>query len=159
MENFIEAIVAIGITIVSGLSVRCLIDGAVPMPNRPDPLDAKDWQAIIERTDTGKWIGFFERLLLLMCFLMSEYTIVAGWLAFKVAAKWEAWTNIIQVPNTIENIPQIIWYRAKKQFGSWVLSRFLLGTLVNILIAAMAAHLGRHTFEILAWLCTVRNAA
>lgn len=159
MENFIEAIVAIGITIVLGLSVRCLVEGAVPKPIRPSLVDEDAWQGITERVHTGKWIGFFERLLLLMSFWIPEYTIAAGWFAFKVAAKWEAWANIIQVPTTIDGIPQLAWYQAKKRFGSWLLSRFLVGTLVNVLIAAVAAYLGRHTFEFVGWLRAMSNAA
>jgi hypothetical protein len=124
MENFIEAIVAIVITIVLGLSVRCIVEGAVPKPIRPTPMDEETWNGITEPVQAGKWIGFFERLLLLMSFWTSQYTIVAGWFAFKVAAKWEAWANIIKLPATIDSIPELTWYRAKKQFGSWLLSRF-----------------------------------
>lgn len=157
MENFIEAVVAISIAVVIGLGVRCFIEWAVPEPKRPTAIVEDDWQAFVERVHVGKWIGFFERLLILVSFWMREYTIIAGWLGFKVAAKWEAWTNIILVPTSMGNIPPLAWYQARKQFGSWVLSRFLIGTLINILIGALATYFGRNSFEFVNWLCATKE--
>jgi hypothetical protein len=43
-------------------------------------------------------IGFFERILFFAGFCLEQYTIIGGWLVFKLGAKWEVWKNIIAFP-------------------------------------------------------------
>src|SRR5690242_12873675 len=46
---------------------------------------------------SGIALGWMESALFFVGVLFQSETIVGGWLAFKLAAKWESWTNIIAV--------------------------------------------------------------
>lgn len=151
-HQLLEIVAAIVITVILGLGVGNLIESVIPRPNRPKPIKEEVWKAMDKRVYTGKWIGFFERLVSLMSFWIPAYAIIGGWLAFKVAAKWEVWKNIIRVPDSLEGIPQLAWYQARVAYGSWLHSRFLLGTLLNVLIGAISAYLGQHVWQFLGWL-------
>jgi hypothetical protein len=61
---------------------------------------------------------------------------IGGWLAFKIAAKWEVWKNIHKFPDKFTDDPSNILdeLRARNEIGSITLSRFLIGTLGNILV-------------------------
>lgn len=153
MEEFVE--IATGIAIATGLGsgVRYLLSSAAPQPARPDQIPVEVWTQIVERTAGGKWIGALERYLSLAAFWTENPSLIAGWLAFKVAAKWEVWKHIVQVPPALEGIPPIQWYGIRSLLGSWILTRFWLGTLVNILIGLAATYLGLHTYDLIGWLC------
>ncbi|MFZ2445291.1 MAG: hypothetical protein WAW37_02950 [Syntrophobacteraceae bacterium] len=91
--------------------------------------------------EAGRWMGVFERLLCFLAFAIEGYSIIGGWFAFKVAAKWNAWKDIIRVPDTLErkHISTLEYYQAKREYGTWELSRFLIGTLLNVLIGFTAS--------------------
>jgi hypothetical protein len=100
------------------------------------------------RRFAGDWIGFLERMLAFVAFWQDELTIVAGWFAFKLAAKWETWKNIVQFPDTLPGTDVVDYLRARNALGSWLLGRFLLGTALNVLIGFVAAFVGRRWREI-----------
>jgi hypothetical protein len=153
MDQFIEFCFGIGATIALGAGVGQLLEITVPKPTRPKSIKEKDWQLVFELHGVGGPIGFFERLLSLVAFWISqEYILIVGWLAFKVAAKWEAWKNIRQIPTSLPGINPLAWFRIRNAFGSWVLSRYLVGTLVNILIGALGMYLGKNSFVAIDWL-------
>jgi uncharacterized membrane protein YeaQ/YmgE (transglycosylase-associated protein family) len=154
LNQLIEIGFGILITIVLGLGVTPFIEKKVPKLEKPDSIKDEDWGAITKRSGAGEWIGFFERILSFISFTVSEYAIFGGWLAFKLAAKWEVWKNIVQVPSNLEGISPLVWYQVRKAFGSWILSRFLLGTLMNALIGAIGAYSGRYCCEYFGWLCS-----
>lgn len=159
MEDFTEAVVAVVVTMVLGIGVGGFMDWAVPEPTCPAAIEPEQWRALTERVGAGKGIGYLERLLILLAFWIGEHELVVAWFAFKVAAKWEAWTNIVQVPAALDSIPPLAWVQGRLQLGSWILSRFLVGTLINVLIAAVAAYLGRNSVEFVHWLCSLTLAA
>lgn len=82
-----------------------------------------------------EWLGGFETSLFFFSFYEKDAAVIgAAWLAFKVAAKWASWQHVIKVPEkllpkttTLEDI------QIRNQWGSWLLSRFLLGTLFNLI--------------------------
>lgn len=158
MENFVEGIIAIMVAAGLGSGVRCFLNWAVQMPQPPGGITQAEWNAITKRVDAGGPIGFFERLLIALSFFTEKEAIIAAWFGFKVAAKWEAWKNIVQVPSRVDQIPQLAWFQVTKLFGSWVLSRFLVGTLVNLAIGAFAAYVGKNSFELVSWLYVLRIA-
>lgn len=85
---------------------------------------------------------------------MDKYEIIGGWLAFKVAAKWEVWKNIVQVPDSLGKSP-IEYLKARSALGSYILTRFLVGTLANVLVGLVAAHIGRHAKDILTFVSSL----
>ncbi len=154
IDQPMEVITGLAFTIVVGFGVGWFLRKAAPEPKRPHLVGEDDWKAIVERVGYGDWLGFLERLLSFIAFAASEYAIVGGWLAFKLAAKWEVWKNIIHVPANIESIPPLPWYQARKQFGSWLLSRFLIGTLANVVIGFVGVRFGKLYCTYSGWFCS-----
>ena len=60
-------------------------------------------------------------------------------LAFKVASKWNAWTNIIAVPKELPGLDPLEYLAARRKWGSRVLVTFLVGTLANVLAGYFGA--------------------
>ena len=88
------------------------------------------------------WLGILERVLSYGAILGGVPIAIAGWLAFKVASKWQVWANVVQVPKeTSSNLgkTEVGALIARHRWGSYVLMRFLLGTLSNILVGAALA--------------------
>ena len=168
MEEFWRIIIAIAFTLIVGLFVGPFLDAKTKeaKPSAPAPIKEEDWNKVIDRASAGMWLGIFERLISLAAFWMSAPVIIAGWLAFKVASKWEVWRNVVQVPFTLkvpdavknadssENVSQLAYLKARNRWGSWLLTRFLLGTLINILIGLVAYYVGQHWCEITGMLCS-----
>lgn len=145
------ALGALGIVLLAGLGVRPLLDFVAPSPEAPEGVDKQFWGRLVDRTDGGPWIGTGERLLFVTAVLMREPTLIAGWLAFKLASKWESWKNVIQVPKELKSVPdEQEWFVARSDLGSWLLNRFWLGTLSNVLAAFAAAKLGSALAELAA---------
>jgi hypothetical protein len=90
-----------------------------------------------EKGGGGKQLGVLERVLFFGSLGLGRYEVAAGWLAFKVAAKWASWQHITRMPDKIfpNDVARDVEY--KNMVGSRVLGRFLIGTLYNILCAAI----------------------
>lgn len=114
--------IGLATTVLLGFAVHSFLKWAVAEPTNPEGLKVEDWKKIIERSPGGVWIGLFERIICLLSFWTTQYTIIGAWLAFKVAAKWEVWKNIIQVPNSLDGVHPLTWYKARNALGSWVLA-------------------------------------
>lgn len=151
MNTVSEFIIGLTLLILLGFFVRPFLKAVIAEPKAPEGLKEEDWEKIIERSPGGTWIGLFERIISLLAFWDVQHNIVilGAWLAFKVAAKWEVWKNVVQVPRTLEGVQDLKWYQARNAIGSWLLARFLVGTLINILIGALTAYAGLHSTEII----------
>jgi hypothetical protein len=77
----------------------------------------------------GKQLGTLERLLFFSSFRPEAYVVIAGWLAFKVAAKWASWQHIAKLTDVDTKLEDRI------RLSSHLLGRFLNGTLYNALCA------------------------
>ena len=103
----------------------------------PSELVAKKWKQVVKGNEGGAWIGRLERTLYLFAFCALGGTgaaaVVAAWLAFKVAAKWQAWTQTVALPETLDGVDPMDYLVARRRWGSHVLSTFLVGTLSNVL--------------------------
>ena len=74
-----------------GPLVKC-IQRSAPL----NPLNAAlkgKWQELTKGNEGGKLLGDQERLLFFSAFWMDWPAVIAAWLAFKVASKWNAWTT------------------------------------------------------------------
>jgi hypothetical protein len=121
-----------------GLPVKRFLKRKIKEPTSPEGLE-KDCGKIIQRSPGGTWIGFFERIISLVSFWSGQHNILGAWLAFKVAAKWEVWKNIVQVPANIDGVEPLKWYQARNALGSWVLARFLIAEEVPQIQSARGA--------------------
>lgn len=89
----------------------------------------------------GRSIGILESLLFYLSLVVGYPVFIGAWLVFKVAAKWETWAHVVRLPELSESDMKSQQVEDRIRFGSWLLSRFLLGTLLNIAIAVFAAWL------------------
>jgi hypothetical protein len=119
-------------------------------------VDPRLKDAVTGAENAGAYIGLLERVLFFTALSMGANGpfIIAGYLGFKVAAKWEAWRNIVKVPRRLEDIAggeeNLDYFLLRKHWGSIRLSTFLVGTLYNMLCAMAGYFVSRMvTFPIL----------
>jgi hypothetical protein len=86
----------------------------------------------------NKWLGRFEVTFFYLC-LFFQPVGIGAWLAFKVAAKWNSWTHIIkiQVKDTKIGIDELEYLGLRNKLATAVAQKFLIGTMGNILAAAV----------------------
>lgn len=92
-----------------GLLVGPLVKYVKQLASIPPPGEAlaQKWNRLTKDADVvkgGWWLGHFERLLFFGAVWPESYEIIAGWLAFKVASKWEVWSSIISVPEKLTGV-------------------------------------------------------
>ena len=159
MKKILEFIKGLLFGIVINVCVGWILKVTVPKPKHPDFIKDEDWDEFMNRSggNRGAWIGFFERLLIFLFVWLNQPTIIVAWFAFKVAAKWESWKNIAQVPHTLKDVDDITWYRVRHSLGSWILARFLIGTIINILVGTIAGLIVRNYYNLSALLPQIKN--
>jgi hypothetical protein len=116
----------------------------------PEGVSAEKWRELVAgNARAARWLGSLEGLLAYASSLMFDKNaalIIGGYLAFKVASKWESWQNIIQVPQSLTGVSEIDFLRARRQWGTTIYLRFLIGTLLDVLfgffVAAIVKGLG-----------------
>jgi hypothetical protein len=101
-----------------------------------------------EKGGGGKQLGVLERVLFFGSLWIGRYEVVAGWLAFKVAAKWASWQHITRMPEQIFPNDVTKDIEIKRKVGSCVLGRFLNGTIYNILCAVIGWVVGTIAYRI-----------
>ena len=87
-----------------------------------------------ESAGGGQFLGLLERLLFYISAWPNLAVLAAGWLAFKAAAKWASWQHVYKVPETLS-------LNKKNRLASWLLGRFLIGTLYNAMCGLVGAGL------------------
>jgi hypothetical protein len=116
-------------------------------PPAPEGIGSEEWDVIYKigksdywyKASASTWLGIFERLIFLAA--LDHPEVIVGWLAFKVAAKWEVWRNVVQVPTSL-GMNDTSFLKTRMTWGSWILMRFLIGTSLNILVVLLAFYLG-----------------
>jgi hypothetical protein len=101
----------------------------------------------------GKLLGNLERLVAASAVWTSSYEIIVGLLAFKVASKWEIWSNVVRLPDEIPGIEPLTYLRARRLWGSNMLMRFLIGSFANVLLGFAAAYGGRELSAVILAAC------
>jgi hypothetical protein len=87
----------------------------------------------------GTFLGLLEILSFFFAIILDAQLFIGAWLAFKVAAKWESWANIVQMKPLTSDDLHSIEFENRHRFGAWVMNRFLLGTMLNIMLAGLGA--------------------
>lgn len=107
----------------------------------PEGIEKEKWSNVIGKDikEPGKWLGILERVLIFLAVWVQEYTIIVAWLVFKVGTKWEVWSNIVKVPDSIGESSALSYLQARRAWGAKLLSSFLIGTISNILIGLIVA--------------------
>ena len=106
------------------------------------------WKELTSGNEGGAYLGYLERLLFFGAFWNEASIVIAAWLAFKVASKWNAWTNVISVPKEIRKINEFDYLIARRRWGSHVLVTFLVGTLSNLILGYLGMVVVRYTYSL-----------
>jgi hypothetical protein len=104
------------------------------------------WSQLTEplTEESGRRLGDLERFVFFGALWMSQPIAIGGWLAFKIASKWHAWSSIIRMPDSLgEGVDPVGFLRARLAWSSLILTRSLVGTLFNIAAAVAAVGIGR----------------
>jgi len=151
---------AVGLIATIGLGwlmVKRLLDCASKGMNESPPpgMSCALWDELKSIGDSGKYIGCLERILFFIVLFAQQPLLIGGILAFKVAAKWEAWKNIVQIPEQMPKgfCSEISYFSFKRQWGSKLLTRFLVGTFSNILIAFVGYGVYKLVLEFVSLYC------
>lgn len=145
MLTFWQVLIGLLAMLILGLGVKPLMDYAKRSMHLPPPsarLKAQ-WVALTKGNEGGRVLGYLERFLFFGAFWAEAQIVVGAWLAFKVASKWNAWSNIVAVPQAIEGLDPIDYLIARRSWGSHLLMTFLIGTLSNLIIGFLAVEIGR----------------
>jgi hypothetical protein len=148
LNVILQVIFGLVATLLLGLAVKPLLDYAKKSMPLPPPSEgtATQWAAVTGGNEGGRYLGHLERLLFFCAFMAGAEAVVAGWLAFKVASKWNVWTNVVAVPKELPGIEPLDYLVARRSWGSHVLMTFLLGTLANVLAAFLGVLVARHGY-------------
>jgi hypothetical protein len=153
VSTFGQLIFGLALTFVVGLCVNPLLKY---VRKRMSPIDPPNeamkekWVALTEGNEGGWVLGNLERLLFFSAFWMDASAVTAAWLAFKVASKWNAWSNVISVPKSaLPNVDEFDFLIARRRWGSQLLATFLVGTISNIIIGLLGVVVGRHGYELI----------
>jgi hypothetical protein len=101
------------------------------------------WKELTSGNEGGEFIGRIERFIFFVAFLIGAPVVVGGWLAFKVASKWNAWTNITAVPKQVEGLADLDAAIGRRRWASHVLTTFLVGTGYNVCAGMLGAAVAR----------------
>src|SRR3990172_13278693 len=136
-ETIVGSVVGFLVVLGLGNSVKkivnsCTKDLEINVPTGLSESVWKDYTANIS-AEGGKMIGFFERTLAFVSIWTGLVAVLGGWLAFKLASKWQVWSSIIKLPDEIEGVQPLEYAVARRKWGSKVFTRFVVGTIANIL--------------------------
>jgi len=143
--EYILHIVAIVVCYFTGSYIGKFINHATQDIEKvsPEGISEEEWKTFVEpegRDESGRWIGTLERVLAYFSIFLGAYVVLGGWLVFKVGSKWQTWTNVIKIPETLNNCENDFSYlRARQRWGSWLYMRFIIGTITNVLVGVILA--------------------
>jgi hypothetical protein len=103
-----------------------------------DPETEREWDELVCHRDmAGHWIGFFERLIFFAVTYVggSAWGAIGVWLAFKVAAKWEAWHHMGYVPDAIHHVRPLKLALVRRRWAAEGYATFMIGTVLNLIVA------------------------
>jgi len=115
--------IAVGllITLLLGFGAKPLLRQATKSmsPLRPPSAALTDqWAILTSASEGGAMLGWLERFIFFVALWAEAHILIGAWLAFKVASKWQAWSNVISVPNSIEGLDPIDFLIARRSWGS-----------------------------------------
>ncbi|WCM49126.1 hypothetical protein OH720_19205 [Pseudomonas sp. WJP1] len=150
LAHLVQILAGLVVTFLLGLTVKPLLTHATKSMSLPPPSSAlaSEWVRVVSKNEGGSVLGPLERFLFFCAFLVNADVVVAGWLAFKVASKWNVWTNIVSVPKDIPDIDPIGFLIARRSWASHLLVTFLVGTLANVIAGFLGVVVARHGYAV-----------
>ncbi len=151
MNTFVPALIGITVTLSLQIGVGGLVQwtkNVIPLTPPNDSM-AEKWKTLTgDTSEPGSLLGKLECILFFGAAWSNSYELIAGWLAFKVASKWEAWSTITAVPLELKGAEDLDYLIARRRWGDQRLMTFLIGTLGNVVAAFVGAFIGHHANQI-----------
>ncbi len=137
---FVALIVAV-LSWVGGFVVRWILRASTGDTAPPKGFSEESWSSLVSPLGrkSGAWLGFLERIVFALAFLMQGAFLVAGWLALKLGSKWQTWAGISSTPDSYEGMSDEEWFSARRKLAALLSQRFLIGTLANVLLGLAIA--------------------
>ena len=148
-------LIALGLVLVSGWPVGKMLDRLNPLKRagKPEWITGEQWKHFEGQIRGGDWIGGLERTFFFVAILIEVPELVAGWLVFKVASKWDVWANVYQVPQKLTGVDDIDFLIFRANWGARTYQRFIVGMLGNILVAIVGVAVFRLLVEFRPCIC------
>jgi hypothetical protein len=155
MNVYLQIVVGLAITSLLGCGVKPLLKCAKKYVHLTPPSAAlKDkWAELTCGDEAGGIIGILERFFFFGAIWADASPAIGAWLAFKVASKWQVWSTVVTLPDSLAGAKQLDYVIARRRWSSHLLVTFLVGTLANMLIGFLGVVVGRHGFEAFRALC------
>ena len=117
-----------------------------PIPSiSPDPQIQGQWEELIRHPDAnGNWVGNCERIVFFVVLFLGEWQAVGVWLAFKVAAKWEAWSHMAFVPDDFAKADPVLYAIARRRWAAQGYGTFVVGTVLNGILAGAGVLIAKY---------------
>src|SRR5713226_7808202 len=138
---------ALVIALLLGLFVGPLLGKVEKLIEVPELEASKEvWGFLMFRGDSGLILGAIEQAVFVVALWTDGWPLLASWLAFKVASKWQSWTHVAQIPappsaNDAAASDRHAMLRHKLVARRY--TTFIVGTGANILLAAFGVAIGR----------------
>ena len=155
MNVYLQLLVGLIVVLLLGYGVKPLMDRAKEKVTLTPPGEAfkEKWAELTAGNEAGRIIGTLERFFFFGAFWAGAPSAIGVWLAFKVASKWNVWSNVVALPDSLEGATQLDYVIARRRWSSHLLITFLVGTLANLLIGFLGTVVGRHGPEAVRALC------
>jgi len=118
------------------------------LPPSVDERTRLKWKELTSGNEGGAVIGQIERSMFFVAILMDAPIVVGGWLAFKVASKWQAWTTSNAALSEFKEIDSLDAAIGRRRWSSHVLTTFLVGTGYNICAGLVGAAVARGLLQL-----------
>lgn len=121
-------------------ALRWMTDKYTP----PESPHREGWARLVSNVDdltkggqvAGRLLGWLERLLYVAAIWQGALILIPGWMAVKVATKWQSWSGLLDMLKIKAKDPAQRNHAAR--YIRWRVSqRFLLGNLLNIMLAGL----------------------
>ena len=150
MEEILQFVIGLALVTLLGLGVPPLLERVKKGMKLAPPNNSvrEEWKQLTGGNEGGCILGVLERWLFFAVFWINEPTAIAVWLAFKVASKWDAWKNVIAIPEKMDGATEWEFLTARRKWGSQMYATFLIGTLANVLIGMLGVYAVRHGYRL-----------
>jgi hypothetical protein len=141
-------------TFFAGFLVKPIVDRlrrAITVPEISDDPELKYWWGELRKQPdiSGTVIGIVERIIFFVAFYSSDksWEAIGVWLAFKVAAKWQAWNIMGYIPDEPDRsttVQPLRWAYARRMWAAQGYATFVVGTAISIFLAAIGAFVAKN---------------
>jgi hypothetical protein len=117
--------------------ILAAIRNRMPIPAISKVQDTQEkWQLLVAHPEeSGKWVGVVERFVFFFGIIGATWQLIGVWLVFKLAAKWEAWSNMARIPERFDNVNHLDLALSRRVWAAQGYCTLVVGTALNFALA------------------------